>query len=243
MVCAMRSGGGIPTLFDSKPGSCIKLQWFAGSRHEENPVAFWFQRHSVLCAQREDRKRRPDLTLDCKLGQTSAVAESLSSPAPFVEYSHAEVPGNQSNVFSSSGSMDHMTEDATRFSSIGGAERLDKVGPEEAQLGRCIWQDGDDVSHSHAPLYSRPPCQDHGPQVMWTSSREKASSPETDAGRGVECSPCQRHKDDLPDSSCLANDSSDTATVYGLNMESCAYVARKCSGRSASPDAERQACS
>lgn len=184
------------------------------------------------------------MSLDCKLGQTSRVAESLASPAPFVEYSHAEVPGNQSNVFSSSGSMDHTVEDATRFSSIGGAERREKVGHEEAQLGRCIWQDGDDVSHSHAPLSNRPPCQDHGPQTMWTSSHRKASSPETDEGRGVRCSPCQRHKDvDLPDSSCLPNDSSDTATVCGLNMESCAYVARKCAGRSASPDVERQACS
>lgn len=184
------------------------------------------------------------MTLDCKLAQSSQLAQSLSSPAPFVEYAHAEETGQQSNVLSSTGSMDHLAEDA-RLSSVGGAERCDKAGAGEADLGLyvCRSLDGDDVSHSDATLHVRPPQHEHGCHAVWTPMHQKSAVMEPLAARGVSCSPCDREKGDPRDSSCLPNDSSDTATVYGLNLDSCACVARNCSGRSASPETRRQACS
>eukprot|EP00892_Ulva_mutabilis_P007187 jgi/Ulvmu1/4840/UM020_0126.1 len=220
-----------------------------GSRHEENPVAAWFQRHSVLCVHTEERKRRPDLGLDCKQGRFSLAADSLCTPAPFVEYLHTGATGEQSNVLSSSGSTEHWLADATRFSSLGGAERREKVDGEVAEAGNCQIQDGDDGSNSTLSLQESPSGIDHVSHAVETSPQRQrphsAVSPDTDGAHPDQgYSPCQDRKDsDLRETSSMANDSSDTGTIYGHDVGSCAYVARKQSGAPTSRDAQRQLCS
>jgi len=141
--------------------------------------------------------------------------------------------------------MDHLVDDAARLSSVGGAERREKTEIELAQAGTCSPHDFDDGSHSTQSLRNS---LGAGHAVGTSPQAESVPSPLSPAAEavraGAQLSPCQGRKDgDLPETSSLANDSSDTATMYGNDLGSFACVAMKGGVDPASPGGQRRLCS